>query len=83
MFDKITSRRTPSATTGQTARELKLTLIEADWSCRLQQPLVIGRDAGCDLRIDDVHVGRRHAEIYPVGTQWWMSSSPRMWMLSE
>lgn len=72
MFDSIASRRTPSAAEDHAARELRLTLIEAGWSCRLQQPLVIGRDAGCDLRIDDAQVGRRHAEIYPIGTQWWV-----------
>lgn len=67
-----TVRRAPKVSEGQVPNDLKLTLVGADWSCPLQQPIVIGRDAGCELRIEDAHVESRHAEIYPVGTQWWL-----------
>ena len=67
-----TSWRTPPATQSNEASAIQLTHTEAGWSCRLQQPLIIGRDAGCDLRINDAHIERRHAEIYPVGREWWI-----------
>ncbi len=30
----------------------------------------IGRDPGCDIRVDDDGVSRAHAEIFPIGGQW-------------
>jgi hypothetical protein len=30
----------------------------------------IGRDPGCDIRVDDDGVSRAHAEIFPLGAQW-------------
>ncbi len=38
----------------------------------VSRPVVLGRDASCDLRIDDWRVGPRHAEIYRVGELWWV-----------
>ena len=34
--------------------------------------LLIGRDTSCDLRFDDHRISRRHAEIYRVGSLWWV-----------
>lgn len=36
------------------------------------QPILIGRDASCGLRVEDHRVEDRHAEIYPVGNLWWI-----------
>ena len=69
MFDTTAARPTPTASP---AEELVLTLVGAGRSRRFQRPLTIGRGAGCDLRIDDPSVDDCHAEIYPVGAQWWV-----------
>ena len=71
-FETPPARRHSPAPAETAPAELRLTLVEADFSCRLRRPLVIGRGADCDLRIDDARVGRRHVEIYPVGGQWWV-----------
>lgn len=34
--------------------------------------MIVGSDRDCDLRLEDAQVGGQHAEIYPVGTTWWI-----------
>jgi membrane-bound lytic murein transglycosylase D len=34
------------------------------------EPLLIGRDADCDIRIEDAAVSRVHARLWPEGGQW-------------
>lgn len=34
--------------------------------------VVVGRGEGCDLKLDDPRVSRRHAEIYRLGSLWWV-----------
>lgn len=36
------------------------------------EPVFIGRDRGCDLRIDDPRVHPLHVEIYRVFDVWWV-----------
>lgn len=75
MLDKIIeiiSGRPATRGPEQVARDLRLSYAEAGWSHRLRQALVIGSAADCDLRIDDARVDKRHAEIYPLGAQWWL-----------
>ncbi len=35
-------------------------------------PVLIGRDHTCDLRLDDLAVASQHAEIYRAGELWWV-----------
>ncbi len=39
---------------------------------RVTDSVLIGRDASCDVRFDDHRISRRHAEIYRVGSLWWV-----------
>ena len=36
------------------------------------EPVLIGRDRSCDLRLEDLGVAGRHAEIYRSGELWWV-----------
>ena len=38
----------------------------------VSDPVLIGRDESCDLRLDDHRISRRHAELYRVGALWWV-----------
>lgn len=35
-------------------------------------PVLIGRDSSCDLRLEDLAVDHHHAEVYRVGELWWV-----------
>ncbi len=53
---------------------LKLTFGDADLDASLdvRRAWILGSDTDCDLRIDDAQVDGQHAELYPVGTTWWV-----------
>ena len=72
MFQRITFRSTPQAPRDEVIMNMKLTLVDLGRSLEFEEALVIGRDSGCDLQIDDAQVANRHVEIYPVGTLWWV-----------
>ena len=36
------------------------------------QPVLIGSDDSCDLRLEDLAVDSQHAEVYRVGELWWV-----------
>ena len=42
--------------------------LAAEW--RFDRSFCIGRDAGCDLRLDDPRVDVQHAEVFTDGTTW-------------
>ena len=39
---------------------------------RSSDAVLIGRDHSCDLRLEDLHVDRHHAEVYRNGELWWV-----------
>ncbi len=54
---------------------LRVTLPGADWQAttlKFSDSVLIGRDESCDLRLDDRRISGRHAELYRVGSLWWV-----------
>jgi hypothetical protein len=57
---------------GEVARET-VALIEGNTKHEITKPVtVLGRSAGCDIRLGDPNVSRRHAELRQQGTSYWM-----------
>jgi FHA domain len=57
------------------AARLRVTLPGTGWQATtlsFSESVLIGRDESCDLRLDDHRVCRRHAELYRVGSLWWV-----------
>ncbi len=57
---------------GEVAREV-VALVEGQKRHEVTKPVtVLGRSAGCDVRIEDPNVSRRHAELRQQGTSYWI-----------
>ncbi|MEM7585816.1 MAG: FHA domain-containing protein [Acidobacteriota bacterium] len=50
----------------------RLTLATQSRRFEIEGAMIVGSDRDCDLRLEDAQVGGQHAEIYPVGTTWWI-----------
>ncbi|MCH9646840.1 MAG: FHA domain-containing protein [Deltaproteobacteria bacterium] len=72
LLESFWPRRTSSKLRQDVVTTSKLTLVTAGQSIELASPWTIGRLPSCDLQIDDARVADRHAEIYPVGSLWWI-----------
>ena len=60
------------AEAGEVAREA-VALVEGSTKHEVTKPVtVIGRSAGCDIRLADPNVSRRHAELRQEGTAYWI-----------
>jgi FhaA, N-terminal domain/FHA domain len=56
----------------EVARET-VALAEGSTRHEVSKPVtVLGRSSGCDLRLTDPNVSRRHAELRQQGTSWWI-----------
>ena len=54
------------------ARET-VALVEGSTKHEVTKPVtVLGRSSGCDIRLTDPNVSRRHAELRQEGTSWWI-----------
>ena len=51
---------------------LRIRLIDGEKALVISESVLIGRDASCDFRLDDARISPRHAEIYRVGSLWWV-----------
>jgi FhaA, N-terminal domain/FHA domain len=61
-----------SDTAGEVARET-VALVDGQTRHEVTKPVtVLGRSAGCDVRLSDPNVSRRHAELRQQGTSYWM-----------
>jgi hypothetical protein len=61
-----------SAAAGEVARET-VSLLDGEKKHEITKPVtVLGRSAGCDIRLDDPNVSRRHAELRQQGTSYWI-----------
>jgi hypothetical protein len=61
-----------SAAEGEVARET-VALLEGQTKHEITKPVtVLGRSAGCDVRLGDPNVSRRHAELRQQGTSYWI-----------
>ena len=61
-----------SDTAGEVARET-VALVDGQTRHEITKPVtVLGRSAGCDVRLSDPNVSRRHAELRQQGTSYWM-----------
>jgi hypothetical protein len=62
----------PEEEAGEVAREA-IALVEGSTRHDVTKPVtVIGRSAGCDIRLADPNVSRRHAELRQEGTAYWI-----------
>ncbi len=71
MFNFSSRPPRPSAPQ-QERRQLQLTVVGTARSYDLDDSVIIGSHASCDLQINDDKVGGRHAEIYQAGPLWWI-----------
>jgi Protein of unknown function (DUF3662)/FHA domain len=61
-----------SEPSGEVARET-VALLEGQTRHEITKPVtVLGRSAGCDIRLGDPNVSRRHAELRQQGTSYWI-----------
>ena len=56
----------------EVARET-IALVDGSTKHEVAKPVtVLGRSSGCDIRLTDPNVSRRHAELRQEGTSWWI-----------
>jgi hypothetical protein len=56
----------------EVAREM-VALVDGSTKHDISKPVtVLGRSSGCDIRLTDPNVSRRHAELRQDGTSWWI-----------
>ena len=71
MVYRPTEGRGPEAA-GEVARET-VALLEGETRHEITKPVtVVGRSAGCDVRLGDPNISRRHAELRQQGTSYWI-----------
>jgi pSer/pThr/pTyr-binding forkhead associated (FHA) protein len=72
MVYRPTEGQEDSEAEGEVARET-VALLEGQTKHEITKPVtVLGRSAGCDVRLDDPNVSRRHAELRQQGTSYWI-----------
>jgi Protein of unknown function (DUF3662)/FHA domain len=61
-----------AAPSGEVARET-VALVDGNTRHEITKPVtVLGRSTGCDIRLGDPNVSRRHAEVRQQGTAYWI-----------
>lgn len=51
---------------------LRIRIPGTDRASIVTDSALLGRAAGCDLELDDHRISPRHAELYRVGSLWWV-----------
>ena len=72
MFQQPENTPSPSRRNDDMDPCLQLTFDDVESCLDAQQAFTLGSDTDCDLRIDGADVDGQHAEIYSVGTTWWV-----------